>query len=65
MIDLDSPVETVLGEPKDKRSRARNERITEGLGLRTVADLLRHFPRRYLETGDAHRRRRARRRASC
>ncbi len=51
MIDLGSPVETVLGEPKDKRSRARNERITEGLGLRTVADLLRHFPRRYLETG--------------
>ena len=26
MIDLDSPVESVLGEPKDKRSRARNER---------------------------------------
>ena len=51
MIDLDSPVETVLGEPKDKRSRTRNERITEGLGLRTVGDLLRHFPRRYLETG--------------
>ena len=51
MIDLDSPVETVLGEAKDKRSRTRNERITEGLGLRTVGDLLRHFPRRYLETG--------------
>ena len=51
MIDLDSPVETVLGEPKDKRSRTRNERIVEGLGLRTVADLLHHFPRRYVETG--------------
>ena len=52
MIDLDSPVETVLGEPKDKRSRARNERIVEGLGLRTVADLLHHFPRRYVATGE-------------
>ena len=52
MIDLDSPVETVLGEPKDKRSRTRNERIVEGLGLETVGDLLHHFPRRYVETGE-------------
>jgi len=51
VIDLDSPVETVLGEPKDKRSRARNERIVEGLGIETVDDLLHHFPRRYVETG--------------
>ena len=51
MIDLDSPVETVLGEPKDKRSRSRNQRIVEGLGIETVGDLLRHFPRRYVETG--------------
>jgi ATP-dependent DNA helicase RecG len=52
VIDLDSPVETVLGEPKDKRSRTRNERIVEGLGLETVGDLLHHFPRRYVETGE-------------
>ena len=48
MIDLDSPVETVLGEPKDKRSRTRNQRIVEVLGIETVGDLLRHFPRRYV-----------------
>jgi ATP-dependent DNA helicase RecG len=51
VIDLDSPVETVLGEPKDKRSRTRNERIVEVLGIETVGDLLRHLPRRYVETG--------------
>jgi ATP-dependent DNA helicase RecG len=51
VIDLDSPVETVLGEPKDKRSRTRNERIVEALGIETVGDLLHHFPRRYVETG--------------
>lgn len=51
MIDLDSPVETVLGEPKDKKGRLRNERIVEGLGIETVGDLLHHFPRRYVETG--------------
>jgi ATP-dependent DNA helicase RecG len=51
VIDLDSPVETVLGEPKDKRSRTRNQRIVEVLGIETVGDLLRHFPRRYVETG--------------
>jgi ATP-dependent DNA helicase RecG len=51
VIDLDSPVETVLGEPKDKRSKARNDRIVEVLGLETVGDLLHHFPRRYVETG--------------
>ncbi len=51
MIDLDSPVETVLGEPRDKRSRTRNQRIVEVLGLETVGDLLHHFPRRYVETG--------------
>jgi ATP-dependent DNA helicase RecG len=52
VIDLDSPVETVLGEPKDKRARTRNERIVDGLGIRTVGDLLHHFPRRYVETGE-------------
>ena len=52
MIDLGSPVETVLGEPKDKKGRTRNERIVEGLGIETVGDLLHHFPRRYVETGE-------------
>ena len=36
MISLDSPVETVLGTPRDKSGAKRTERITEGLGLRTV-----------------------------
>ena len=47
MITLDSPVATVLGDKKGKR-----ERIVEGLRIETVADLLRHFPRRYLKTGE-------------
>ncbi len=51
MISLDSPVESVLGVAKGKKAQSRHEGITERLGLRTVADLLRHFPRRYLETG--------------
>jgi ATP-dependent DNA helicase RecG len=51
VIDLDSPVEAVLGEPRDKKAQARNQRIREGLGIETVGDLLHHFPRRYLETG--------------
>ncbi|MFT4286448.1 ATP-dependent DNA helicase RecG [Nocardioides sp.] len=44
-ITLDDPVETVLGASK------KADKITKGLGLRTVGDLLRHFPRRYLNTG--------------
>jgi ATP-dependent DNA helicase RecG len=51
VIDLDSPVESVLGVAKGKKAQGRHEGITERLGLRTVGDLLRHFPRRYLETG--------------
>ena len=47
MISLDSPVETVLGDQKTKRKK-----VVEGLGLVTVGDLLRHFPRRYLKTGE-------------
>jgi ATP-dependent DNA helicase RecG len=47
MITLDSPVETVLGDVKPKVHQA----IVDKLGLRTVGDLLHHFPRRYLETG--------------
>jgi ATP-dependent DNA helicase RecG len=47
VITLDSPVAAVLGDNKGKRSR-----IVEGLGIETVRDLLRHFPRRYLKTGE-------------
>ena len=47
MITLESPVESVLGSVKPQKRK----KIVEGLGLRTVGDLLRHFPRRYLETG--------------
>ncbi|MDF1602839.1 ATP-dependent DNA helicase RecG [Nocardioides sp. YIM 152315] len=50
MITLDSPVATVLGDQKKKR-----DAIVERLGLRTVGDLLRHFPRRYLKTGELSR----------
>ena len=47
MIDLDSPVVAVLGDHK-KKSTAVEDR----LGLRTVGDLLHHFPRRYVRTGE-------------
>ncbi|QWF23965.1 ATP-dependent DNA helicase RecG [Nocardioides sp. LMS-CY] len=50
MITLDSPVATVLGDQKKKR-----DAIVERLGLRTVDDLLHHFPRRYLKTGELSR----------
>lgn len=51
MIDLASPVESVLGAAKGKKADRRNEGIRQRLGIETVGDLLRHFPRRYLETG--------------
>jgi ATP-dependent DNA helicase RecG len=51
VIDLGSPVESVLGVAKGAKAQKRNDGITERLGIRTVGDLLRHFPRRYLETG--------------
>ncbi len=47
MITLDSPVASVLGDQKGKRTK-----IVEGLGIETVRDLMRHFPRRYLKTGE-------------
>ena len=47
MITLDSPVTTVLGDKANKRKR-----MAEGLGIETVGDLLRHFPRRYVKTGE-------------
>ncbi len=49
MISLDSPVASVLGA-QTKQGKAK--KITEGLGLRTVGDLLFHFPRRYVRTGE-------------
>jgi ATP-dependent DNA helicase RecG len=45
VITPDSPVAAVLGDSK-KRDKI------EQLGLRTVGDLLGHFPRRYLKTGE-------------
>ena len=48
MITVDSPVQTVLGDAKKKTVDA----VVEGLGLRTVGDLLRHFPRKYVKTGE-------------
>jgi ATP-dependent DNA helicase RecG len=48
LIDLDSPVATVLGAQKP----AKVKKITQGLGIRTVGDLLYHFPRRYVPTGE-------------
>ncbi|MFZ2502551.1 MAG: ATP-dependent DNA helicase RecG [Nocardioides sp.] len=50
MITWHSPIETVLGDASAKRKR-----IVEGLGLRTVGDLLSHHPRRYLKTGELSR----------
>ncbi|NYJ00739.1 ATP-dependent DNA helicase RecG [Nocardioides thalensis] len=47
MITLESPLVSVLGGAPP----AKRKKFEEGLGLRTVGDLLRHFPRRYLETG--------------
>jgi len=47
VITLDSPVTTVLGDKATKRKR-----LAEGLGIETVGDLLRHFPRRYVKTGE-------------
>src|SRR4249919_3287232 len=49
MISLDSPVASVLGA-QTKQGKAK--KITDGLGLRTVGDLLHHFPRRYVPTGE-------------
>ncbi len=43
-ITVDSPIESVLGGTK------KADKFVKGLGLRTVGDLLHHFPRRYLET---------------
>ncbi len=47
MITFDSPVATVLGDAKGKRTK-----LEDKLGIATVGDLMRHFPRRYLKTGE-------------
>ncbi len=46
-ITPDSPVGAVFGNHHKKRKLAE-----EGLGLRTVGDLLRHFPRRYVAAAE-------------
>ncbi len=43
-ITPDSPIAAVFGSSHKKRKLAE-----EGLGLATIGDLLRHFPRRYVE----------------
>ncbi|MDT0202905.1 ATP-dependent DNA helicase RecG [Nocardioides sp. AE5] len=49
-INLDSSILSVLGSSRadDKKAKA----LQENLGVRTVGDLLWHFPRTYLETGE-------------
>ncbi|WP_414858380.1 ATP-dependent DNA helicase RecG [Nocardioides sp. Root240] len=46
-MTFESPLTAVLGAAKP----AQRKKFEDGLGLRTVGDLLHHFPRRYLETG--------------
>ncbi|MBM9460445.1 ATP-dependent DNA helicase RecG [Nocardioides sp. zg-536] len=50
-ITLDTSITAVLGAT----TPAKRKKFTDGLGIRTVGDLLRHFPRRYLETGSLSR----------
>lgn len=47
MISLDSSVASVFGDAKNKR-----DKIVKNLRIETVGDLLRHFPRRYIKTGE-------------
>ncbi|WP_309647899.1 ATP-dependent DNA helicase RecG [Nocardioides sp.] len=47
MISLDSPVAAVFGDAKGKR-----DKIVKNLRIETVGDLLHHFPRRYIKTGE-------------
>ena len=45
MPNLETPLKAVLGD--------RTAKVLEkGLELRTVGDLLRHYPRRYVERGE-------------
>ncbi len=52
MISFDSPIAMVLGDTSGRQGAGKHKAIVEGLGLRTVGDLLHHFPRRYLKTGE-------------
>ncbi len=45
MVSLRAPVRTVVGGPTAKE-------LTDKLGVATVDDLLRHYPRRYYERGE-------------
>ncbi|GAA2115988.1 ATP-dependent DNA helicase RecG [Nocardioides bigeumensis] len=47
MITLDSPIATLIPDQAKKRTK-----VADGLGLKTVGDLMRHFPRRYLKTSE-------------
>jgi ATP-dependent DNA helicase RecG len=47
VISLDSPVAAVFGDARNKR-----DKIVKNLRIETVGDLLRHFPRRYIKTGE-------------
>ena len=47
MITRDSPIQVVMGDAGKRKSDA-----VARLGLQTVGDLLGHFPRRYLKTGE-------------
>ncbi len=49
-ITLDSPIASVLGSARS--DRAKIDAVTGKLGMRTVGDLLWHFPRTYLRTGE-------------
>lgn len=46
-ITPDSPVAAVFG-----RSHVKRKLVEEGLGIRTVGQLLHHFPRRYVDTAE-------------
>lgn len=49
-IHLDSPIVTVLGS--GAKDRKKTEALADKLGVHTVGDLLWHFPRSYLKTGE-------------
>ncbi|WP_235734779.1 hypothetical protein [Nocardioides alcanivorans] len=49
-INLESPIVTVLGS--GAKDRKKTEALADKLGMHTVGDLLWHFPRTYLKTGE-------------
>jgi ATP-dependent DNA helicase RecG len=50
-ITLDAPVAAVLGS-RSTRDKKKADALARGLGVSTVGELLRHFPRTYLKTGE-------------